>query len=128
MRIQKFSYLVAIVIPSLGRTTEERLTKAQRNAVIETALKRFEELFGGATLMRIPPGGIVRLLDGTVLVDPKQTLVISGTTRGEFLKWRKEIEQLALEVGERLDQESVAVLAFASDSFLLIRDLDKGAK
>ena len=100
MRIQKLPYLVAIVIPSLGRTAAERLTRAQRNVIIQTALKRFEELFGGATPMRIPPGGIVRLLDGTVLVDPNQTLVVSGTTRREFLRRREEIERLALRVGE----------------------------
>ncbi|MBI4738808.1 hypothetical protein HY772_04565 [Candidatus Woesearchaeota archaeon] len=126
MHIQKLPYLVAIVIPSLGRKAEERLTKVERNAIIQMALKRFEELFGGATPMKIPPGGIVRLTDGTVLVDHNQTLVVSGTTRGEFLRWRKEVEHLALQVGEKLDQESVAVLAFASDSFLLIRDTDKG--
>lgn len=128
MRIQKLPYLVAIVIPSLGRTAKERLTKAQRNVIIQTALKRFEKLFGGATPMRLPPGGIVRLSDGTVLVDSNQTLVLSGTTRREFLRQRKEVEQLALQVGEMLNQESVAVLAFASDSFLLIRDSGKGKK
>lgn len=128
MRIQKLPCLVAIVIPSLGRTAKERITKAQRNAVIQTALKRFKELFGGATPMSIPPGGIVRLLDGTVLVDPDQTLVVSGTTRSGFLRRRKEVGQLALQVGEMLNQESVAVIAFASDSFLLIREPGKGEK
>ena len=90
------------------------------------ALKRFEELFSGATSMS--SNGIVRLLDGTVLVDSNQTLVVSGTTHREFLRQHKKVEQLALRVGEMLDQESVAVLAFASDSFLLIRDPGKGEK
>ncbi|MBI4678743.1 MAG: hypothetical protein HY748_14280 [Elusimicrobia bacterium] len=67
-------------------------------------------------------------MDGTVLVDPDQTLVVSGTTRREFLRRRKEVERLALRVGEMLNQESVAVIAFASDSFLLIRYPGKGEK
>jgi len=128
MRFQKLPYLVAIVMPSLGRTVSQRLTKAQRSAVVEMGLKRFEELFGGATHMRLSPGGIVRLLDGTVLVDPNQSLVVSGTTRTEFLRRRKEIERLALRLGEMCGQQSVAVLAFASDSFLLIQDTGGGKR
>lgn len=119
MRVQRLSYLVALVMPSLGRAGSRQLSQALQNRAMALAVKLFEKWFGGATPMRVPPGGVVRMLDGSVLFDHDQTLVVSGTTRKEFRKRRKEMERVAAQVGKMLGQESVAVIAFPSDSFIV---------
>ena len=83
MNVLKLPYLVAVVIPSLGRNKNQTLKKEKRQEAIEITLKELERLFGGATTME--SRGVTRMLDGTVLVDHKQTLVLTGTTRKEFL-------------------------------------------
>lgn len=70
--------------------------------------------------MRVPPGGITHMADGTVLVDGGQTLVVSGTTPRGFQKHRKAVLALAGEVGRMLDQEAVAVLTLDRSSVFLV--------
>jgi hypothetical protein len=117
MNILKLPYLVAFVIPSLGRKKNQTLKKEKRQEAIEITLKELEGLFGGATTME--SRGVTRMLDGTVLVDHEQTLVLTGTTRKEFLSKKAAIEKVAVEVGKMLDQEAVAVLAYDSDSYIV---------
>lgn len=120
MKILRLPHLVAVVIPSLGRTKTVKLSRDRRNEAIKMVLKEFEKMFGGATPMRVPPGGITRMLNGEVLLDPGQTLVVSGTTRRPFLKRKNDIRRVAKKVGVMLDQEAVAALAFPSDSFIVL--------
>jgi len=70
----------------------------------EFLLKAFGDMFGGATAM--PCLGTWQMLDGSGLaVEAGQTLVVS-------------------EVGDLLEQEGMAVIAYtASDGFLLVPEL-----
>ena len=86
-------------------------------------LKELERLFGGATEVRSQ--GVTRMLDGTVLVDHGQTLVMTGTTRKKFLGKKAEVEKIAVDIGKMLDQEGVAVLAYDSDSFIVILEPER---
>ncbi len=125
--MQGLPFVVGIVVPSLGGLAQVRLRRADRERAIRTVLEAFEGWFGGGTPMRIPPGGIVRLEDGTVVLDPDQIVVVSGTTRACFRRHRPDIAKLAERVGQLLRQESIAVLAFAtSDSLLVFPKLSKG--
>ena len=118
MEILKLPYLVMIVIPRLGRSKGKRLNKAQRRKAIVTALQALRALFGGATTMRSQ--GVTKMSDGTVLLDTGQTLVMSGTTRRKFLRRRKEVGRIAMRVGKMINQESMAVIAYPSDGFIVI--------
>lgn len=117
MSILKLPYLVAVVMPSLGRKKNQTLKKKKRQEAIEITLKELERLFGGATTMESQ--GVTRMIDGTILVDHNQTLVLTGTTRKEFLSRKAAVEKVAVEVGKMLNQEAVAVLAYDSDSFIV---------
>jgi hypothetical protein len=64
------------------------------------------------------------MASGTVLLDPDQILVLAGTHRKDFLRYKRRIAALADELGEMLGQESMFILAFQkSDSFLVFMDL-----
>ncbi len=113
-------FLVGIVIPSLGGASQETLKTEDRIAAIRLVLLAFEEWFGGGTPMNAPPGGIVRLRDGTVVFDADQTLVVAGTTRKVWRKNLDRVVELAERVGKMLRQESMAVLAFPTSESMLI--------
>ena len=75
------------------------------------------ECFGGATL--VPSPGI-NILGGKVLYGKWQTLVMSACgDRDEFLAKRDRIQTFADGMAEALNQESVFVLAFSSDFFMI---------
>ncbi len=126
MRVLRLPYLVGIVVPSLGGLAQVKLKPADQAQAIRVVLEAFEGWFGGATPMKTPPGGIVRLEDGTPLLDSDQTLVVAGTTRLQFKKREADVVRLAEKIGKMLMQESIGVLAFAtSDSMPVIPGLSK---
>lgn len=118
MRMKKLPFLVGVAIPSRGGRAQAKLKTADQDAAIRLALEELEKLFGGATAMKAP--GIVRLLDGTTVIDVDQTVVVAGTTRTEYLKLKAGVAMVAEKVGKLLEQESVVVLAYSrSDGFIL---------
>ncbi len=115
------SYVVAVPFPSLTRTNKA-VSKRKLERATELLLKAFGEMFGGATAM--PCLGTWEMLDGSGLaVDRGQTVVVSMTTREAFLKHRERVAGIVSEVGDLLDQEGMAVIAYSSaDGFLLLPD------
>lgn len=118
--MRRLPFLVGIVIPSRGGPSQARLSRELHQKATRMVLEAFEGWFGGATPMKVPPGGIVRLEDGTTVFDSEQTFVVAGTTRREFRRNRERIVGLAERIGESLGQESMAVLAFPTSESMLI--------
>ena len=109
------AYLVALPIASLDRhgraLDDERVREWTRRAVGELT-----ECFGGAT--QLPAPGSSAVVDGRP--ERGQALVLAACdTRARFLEQRDRLRAFALELKRALDQETVLVLAFASDSFLV---------
>ncbi len=119
MGVKRLSYLVAVPIPRLNKE-KKRLAKSKVNKATERLLKAFGEWFGGATTM--PCLGTWEMLDGSgVAVDKNQTVVMAMTTRKQFQKFRRQIEQVVEEVGDLLEQEGMAVIAYpTAEGFLLL--------
>ena len=115
------SYLVAIPVPSLDR----RGRAISQEKVKEWSLKAQRELtecFGGATPL---PAPAMNMVGRKVLYEQAQVLVLSGCdNREQFLRKRERIETFVEEMGRALDQHSVFVLAFPSDSFLIEMETD----
>ena len=119
MGVKRLSYLVAVPIPKLNKE-KRRLTKAKVDKATERLLKAFGEWFGGATAM--PCLGTWEMLDGSgMAVDKDQTVVVAMTTRKQFQKFRRRIEQVVGEVGDLLEQGGMAVIAYpTAEGFLLL--------
>ena len=116
LNISEKAYLVAIPVPSLDRRgraiSPSKVEEWSRKAQMELT-----KCFGGATPLPAPATNIV---DGKVLFEEGQILVLSGCdNREEFRRNRESIKAFAEEMGRALDQHAVFVLAFASDSFLI---------
>ena len=117
-QIRELRYLVAIPIPFLdrnGRKLNSRaVAKWTRRAELELS-----KCFGGATPVPVPSPGI-NILGGNVLYGKGQTLVLSACgSHAEYLARRDRIQRFAVRMAEALNQESVFVLAFPSDSFMI---------
>lgn len=110
-------YVAALPVPTLDRKGH-RLAKNRRDKAVKKVLKRFDELFGGAKV--VPSPATYRTLSGITLVEEREPLVLSMTTRKTYAKHRKTVEQLAVEVGEDLNQESMVVIAFDSGKGVLL--------
>lgn len=111
-------YVVAIPIPRLnwrGRKLPVSLVRLWK----ENTLRFFGECFGGAIATR--SAGPYRHQDGTVVFDRGQWVVQAGcSSRGRYLRHRRQIEEFAEELGRALDQESMFVLAYPrGDSVIL---------
>ena len=109
------AYLVALPIASLDRhgrpLGDDRVREWTRRAVSELT-----ECFGGATLLPAP--GSSAVVDGRP--ERGQALVLAACdTRERFLERRDRLRAFAVELKRALDQETVLVLGFASDSFLI---------
>ena len=107
---------MAIPIPFLDRNGRKlnpgAVEKWTRRAELELS-----ECFGGAT--PVPSPGI-NILGREVLYEKGQTLVMSACgDRDEYLAKRDRIQTFAERMAEALNQHSVFVLAFQSDSFMI---------
>ena len=116
-QIRELRYRVGIPIPFLDRNGRKLNSRA-----VETWTRRAElelsECFGGATTLVPSPG--INILGGKVLYGKGQTLVMSACgDRDEYLAKRDRIQTFADRMAEALKQESVFVLAFSSDSFVI---------
>jgi hypothetical protein len=92
---------------------------ASQEEAIEMLLNAFAKWFGGASAM--PSLGTWRMRDGSgVEIDRGQTVIASMTTRREFRKRRAAIRHIARRVGDLLNQEAMAVIAYpASEGFVV---------
>jgi hypothetical protein len=109
------AYLVALPIASLDREgrplDDDRVREWTRRTVRELT-----ECFGGATLLPAP--GSSAVVDGRP--ERGQLLVLAACdTRERFLEQRDRLRAFALQLKRALEQETVLVLGFASDSFLI---------
>jgi len=108
--------MVAIPVPFLDRHGKE-LNKRQMQKWVRLAEKELTDCFGGAT--PIPSAG-TNIIEGQIVYEEGQTLVCSACeNRKEFLKQRNRIAAFVERMGNELDQHSVFVIAFPSDSFLI---------
>ena len=113
---QQLRFLVGIPIPSLDRNGNE-LGSSRTESWTRKIQASLTRCFGGATALQAPGTNVV---DAGVLYEEGQTLVLSACrNRKEFRAKRRLIKAIAARMGEDLDQESVFVLAFDSDSFLI---------
>ena len=114
--------LVAVPIPCLDRNAHA-LGTAEMESWKRKALTVLTDCFGGATA--IPAPGVNLLTDPEtghtkVLYEEKQTLVLSACeSRDEFLEKRARIAEFAGRMGKALNQDSVFVLSFSSESCLI---------
>ena len=113
--IAEKTYVVALPIAALDRhrrpLDDELVSEWTRRAVRELT-----ECFGGATLLPAP--GSSAVVDGQP--ERGQAVVLAACdTRERFLESRARLRAFCLELKRGLDQETVLVLAFASDSFLI---------
>jgi hypothetical protein len=84
---------------------------------VDLAQEELTDCFGGATPLPSPGTNII---DGKVLYEKGQILVCSAcNNRSEFLEKRDRISAFVERMGADLKQDSVFVLAFPSDSFLI---------
>jgi len=121
-KILEKRYLVGIPIPSLDRKGRP-LRPAAADAWTRKALDELTACFGGATPVPAPGVNIVQDRSGKlrVLFEQGQTLVISAcSSRAEFRSKRSRIRRFAEAMATALRQEAVCVLAFPSDSFLVV--------
>lgn len=111
MQRKKLPFVAAVPIPTLDRNGR-RLPKKRRKKAVDKVMKELDALFGGAKV--IPSPATYRTKSGRTLVEEKEPLVISMTTRTLFRKHNRKVEELASHVGDDLDQEAMAVIAFDS--------------
>ena len=116
--IRELKYLVAIPIPFLDRNGAQ-LNSQEVEDWTRKATRELSQCFGGAT--SVPSPGLYNNLAGKVLYEEKgQILVMSACgDRDEYLAKRDHIQTFADRMAEALNQESIFVLAFPSDSFLI---------
>jgi hypothetical protein len=113
---QKKSYIVAIPIPSLDRFGRAIRRKKQEKWVRNTQTE-LAQCFGGATAIPAPGTNI---LEGKTLYEQGQVLVLAACNdRAEFIARRGKLEVLVQRMGVDLEQDSVFLLAFPSDSVLI---------
>ena len=116
MKVTSKKYLVAIAVPALdrfGRPLGEEVIQEWT----KRALDELTQCFGGATPLEAWGENV---LNGKVVYEKGQMLVLSGCDeRADFLKHKARIESFADSMRTALNQESVFVLAFAPDSFLV---------
>ena len=109
------AYVVAIPIGTLDREgrplDEDRVGDWTRRTVRELT-----ECFGGATLLPAP--GSSAVVDGRPERGQAVALAACGR-REDFLEKRARLRAFAVALKDGLAQETVLVLAFASDSFLV---------
>ena len=109
MKRMRLPYVVAVPIPtkdSKGRRLPgKKVKKAEKRMLLG-----FRGFFGGAK--SIPSPGVYKTLSGKVIVEKDEPLVISMTTKGKYLKHKAKVETLIDSVGDDLNQESMAVIAF----------------
>ena len=109
-------YLVAVPVPFLDRHGK-KLNRRQMQKWVRLAEKELTECFGGAT--PIPSPG-TNIIEGQIVYEEGQILVCSTCeNRKEFLKQRDRIAAFVESMGNDLNQHSVFLLAFRSDSFLI---------
>ncbi len=114
-------YLVAVPVPVLDKYGRQ-LSGGDVQRWVTLAQEELTECFGGATAVPAPGTNIV---GGRILYEAEQTLVVSACdSREDFLARRDRIEAFVTRMGEELNQDSVFVLAFDSDSFLI--ELEEG--
>ena len=81
------------------------------------AQKELSDCFGGAT--PVPSPGLYKL-GVKIWYEKEQTLVMSACgDRDEYLAKRDRIQTFADRMAEALNQQSVLVIAFQSDSFMI---------
>lgn len=120
MQRKKLPFVVAVPIPTRDRNGRPLPRKARSKAIAKV-LKRFDELFGGAKEIASP--GTYKARSGKTIVEEREPLVISMTTRRFYLRQKDEVEKLASQVGDELNQEAMAVVAFDSgEGVLLLMD------
>ena len=108
--------MVGIPIPFLDRNGRKLNSRAVEKWTRRAELE-LSECFGEAA--PVPSPGI-NILGGKVLYGKGQTLVVSACgDRDEYLAKRDRIQTFANRMAEILNQESVFVLAFPSDSFII---------
>jgi hypothetical protein len=109
------TYLVGLPIAALDAEGEQLPRSAVREWSARVA-EALTEWFGGATIL--PAQGTSAVVDGEA--EQGQKLVLAACdSRQAFLARRGQVLGLAEELRQALRQESVLVLAFASDSFLV---------
>jgi hypothetical protein len=109
-------YIVAIPVPFLDERGR-KLKRRQMQRWVDLAQEELTDCFGGATPLPSPGTNII---DGKVLYEKGQILVCSAcNNRSEFLEKRDRISAFVERMGADLKQDSVFVLAFPSDSFLI---------
>ena len=118
--IQRLCFLVGIPIPSQDRDGCA-LKKSEVEKWTARTSQTLTDCFGGATPLPAPSTNRV----GTrVIFEKGQVLVLSACkNRNEYLSKQLVIGRLAQDMKESLNQYAVIVLAFPSDSFLVV---DKG--
>ena len=115
-QIRELRYLVAIPIPFLDRNGGQ-LNSQEVEEWTQRATMELRKCFGGATPH---PSAGQYLLAGKVLYEKGQTLVMSACgNRDKFLAKRDRIQTFADRMAKALNQESVFVLAYQSDSFII---------
>lgn len=120
MKRKKLPFVAAVPVPTRDRSGRRLPSKTRRRA-IDKVLEKFHELFGGAKA--IPSPATYKTISGKTIVEENEPLVISMTTRRTYLKHKKEVEKLASEVGDELNQEAMAVIAFdAGEGGLIFRE------
>lgn len=115
--LAELPFLVGLPIPCLdnkGRPVGQIVMQEW----INRATAELTKCFGGATPSKSPAQNIV---GRRVLYEKDQVLVLSGcASRKVFLAHRKRIESFAKRMGAAMNQYAVFVLAFSSESFLVI--------
>jgi hypothetical protein len=115
-KLSEKKYLVAIRIPSLD-DKGRNISQAKIDEWNRKAQRELTECFGGATPL---PAAAMNMVDGRLLFEQGQVLVLSGcAAREEFLEKRQRIREFVQKMGQALNQQSVFVLAYPSDSFLI---------
>ena len=115
-KVSEKRYVVAIPIPSLDRSGK-KLRKGRIKKWTRIIQRELSRCFGGATPIAAPGTNIV---GNKLLFERDQILVLSACDdRREYLSRRSRVEKAARRMGIGLNQESVFVLAIASDSFLI---------
>ena len=117
VRKQKLRFTVAIPIPSQDRAGQP-LGKEKIEDWTLRCVEILTNCFGGATPLPCPSRNRV---GDTIIVEKGQMLVMSACrSREEFRASEVRIVKFAREMKEALNQYAVIVLAFPSDTFLVV--------
>jgi hypothetical protein len=109
------AYVVAVPIPSLDREGAP-LAAALVEDWTRRAIRELTECFGGATLLPAP--GSSAPVEGKA--ERGQAVVLAACdSREHFLQQRERVRAFCGALKRALDQATVLVLAFPSDSFLV---------